>query len=1008
MSDTTSNSQEKSQYEHKYKADYESDWEIHRNYIQSFDSYEAMLIGVVYDSVSNRVDGSKITDSYATTLSRDRADRVIAKLPEGETQSVGRADVGKALFMDLLRQKWIYPNANAQRPFLEKLNLWQFYSSVYGYMLMFYDWTTSSTGYVGPDCWLWNPRNFIPQQGKVSIEDMDYCNALTWVSKKRLQNILDKKSENDGWDRAALQELVNRVDTKTSGNDTNQDTFVERNRVPAGSKKGICLATRYEAGPDGEWCTFAPENGFIEVRKLKNPHKNGRIPFVCKYGQPLFDSFYGLGDFQRAKPLQFARDGLTNFYFANLKRNLAPGIIVNANGVVKHTLDVTKANPVLMETIPNSIRPMPTNTAGLSTYQAAQSNLTGSLLSLYGTQNASIPGAEALNPSQGKSQRYSEPVLTPRGWTTMGELKVGDEVINNNGKPAKISEIHEQGVIDTYDVFFRDGSATNCSLDHLWTVHNRCTKKKETLSLKDMLDRTITFNDGSAHYSVDLSPAIHFEKRELPIDPYLLGLLLGDGGFTETENRVSFTNSKEHIIAAVKELLPTDSEIFSKGERFNEFRIKGSIVEILKNLGLKGHLAKDKFIPTDYLYSDIEDRQRLFQGLMDTDGHVQKANNQLMEYCTVSSKLADDFLELARGLGYSTKMSVGISSAMYKGERKTYGNKYRLFICGKTKKYIVGVEKSAPENSRCLYVDTPDHLYITTDYTITHNTPAAIADYTDKEATRDGAERRHLETAIEQLTDGFFSLVANIGTEDIPIDLFYDDIKEIVRSGSGDVMGLFNGKLKMDDTETAGTLTIKPSALKGVEYRFNINRDSTMKVNKEKQLQALERFVGNIGKFQNVFKDDPRIDIHAEKIAQAFASLADIKGGDEFVTFKEGPSPQEQQMQQQLQQLQQELQTAQQPQQRPVSESLSYKDAPEDIKRQIEQQAGLQPSQLFSPAATDQALKHSTIIANEQQNQNAQAQLIQGVHQNIAQNPSKNAALKDPYLASAADHVNNL
>lgn len=678
-------SEEKSQYEHKYRKDYESDWDLHRQYIQNFDAYEAMVIGVVYDSVSSKVDGSKITDSYATTLSRDRADRVIAKLPDGETVSVGRADVGKALFMDLLRQKWIYPNANSQRPFLEKLNLWQFYSSVYGYMLMFYDWTTSSTGYVGPDCWLWNPRNFIPQQGKVSIEDMDYCHALTWVSKKRLQNILDKEEPDDGWNRDALQELVNRVDTKTAGNDTEQDTFVERDRVPGGSKKGICLATRYEAGPDGEWCTFAPDNGFIEVRKLKNPHKNGRIPFVCKYGQPLFDSFYGLGDFQRAKPLQFARDGLTNFYFANLKRNLAPGIIVNANGVVKHTLDVTKANPVLMETIPNSIRPMPTNTAGLSTYQAAQSNLTGSLLSLYGTQNASIPGAEALNPSQGK-------------------------------------------------------------------------------------------------------------------------------------------------------------------------------------------------------------------------------------------------------------------------------------------------------------------------------TPAAIADYSDKEATRDGAERRHLETAIEQLTDGFFSLVANIGTEDIPIDLFYDDIKEIVRSGSEDVLGLFNGKLKMDETETAGTLTIKPSALKGVEYRFNIARDSTRKVNKEKQLLALERFLGNIGKFQNIFKDDPRIDVHADKIAQAFAALADIKGGDEFVTFKEGPSPQEEMLQQQVQQLQQELEAAQQPQQRPVSESLSYKDAPEDIKRQIEQQAGLQPSQMFSPAATEQALKHSTIIANEQQNQNAEAQLLQGVRQN----PSKSASLKDPYLASAAEHVNNL
>ena len=583
----STNNDKKSQYESEFRKDYESDWDLHKNYIQDFEPFEAMLLGQVYDTVSKSVDGSKITDSYAMTLAKERADRVIAKTPEGETQSVGKADVGKAVFMDILRQKWIYPNANAQRPFLEKLNMWQLYSSVYGYMPMYYDWTTSSTGYVGPDCWLWNPRHFIPQQGKVSVEDMDYATALTWYSKKTIQSWIDNEVEGDGWDRDALQELINQGD-KTSGTDNDKDTFVERERNPQGSKKGICLATRYEAGPDGEWCTFAPDDGFIEIRRLKNPHKNGRIPFVVKYSQPLFDSFYGLGDFQRAMPLQFARDGLTNFYFASLKRNLAPGIIVNANGVVKHTLDVTKANPVLMETIPNSIRPMPTNTAGLSTYQGAMSNLTGSLLSLYGTQNASIPGAESLNPEQGK-------------------------------------------------------------------------------------------------------------------------------------------------------------------------------------------------------------------------------------------------------------------------------------------------------------------------------TPAAIDMYSAKEATRDGAERRHLETAIEQLTDGFFSLVVNIGTENIPISLFQDDIQDIKDSGLTDIMNIFQ-EVRQDSTGTAGDLTIKPGSLKGVEYRFNIEPNSTMKINKEKQLQGLERFIDNMGKFQNIFKDDPRYELHPDKIAAAFGSLSDIKQADEFITMKDGPSPQELQLQQQVQQLQEQMQ----------------------------------------------------------------------------------------------------
>lgn len=586
MAKKQENSGKKSNYECEHRADYVSDWELHKNYIQDFDAYEAMVVGKVYDSVSNSVDGSKITDSYAMTLAKERADRVIAKTPEGEVESAGKADVGKAAFMDILRQKWIYPNANAQRPFLEKLNLWQLYSSVYGYMPMFYDWTTSSTGYVGPDCWLWNPRNLIPQQGKVSVDDMDYITALTWMNKKSLKNIMKNETEGDGWDRDALSELMEQAENKTSGNDSDQDTFVERDRNPSGSKKGICLATRYEAGEDGEWVTFAPDHGFCEVRRLKNPHKNGRIPFVIKYSQPLFDSFYGLGDFQRAKPLQFARDGLTNFYFASLKRNLAPGIIVNANGVIKHTLDVTKANPVLMETIPNSIRPMPTNTAGLSTYQGAQSNLTGSLLSLYGTQNASLPGSESLNPSQGK-------------------------------------------------------------------------------------------------------------------------------------------------------------------------------------------------------------------------------------------------------------------------------------------------------------------------------TPAAIEMYSNVEATRDGAERRHLETAIEQLTDGFFSLVANIGTEDVPITLFSEDIQEIVDAGMDDVIQLFDGgNFRLDETGTAADLSINPKSLKGVEYRFSIVPDSTMKINKKQQLASVEQVLADLGKFQNLYKDDSRIDINFGEILKKLGSLADIKGAEKFITVKDGPDPKAQQMQQEMQKLQ--------------------------------------------------------------------------------------------------------
>lgn len=575
--ETKTTDTEKDIYETKFKSDYESDWSIHKEYIQTFDAYEAMLTSVVFDSVSGQVDNAKITDSYATTLAKERADRVIAKLPDGITEPMGKADVGKAAFMDILRQKWIYPNANAQHPFMEKLNMWQFYSSVYGYMPMFYDWNVAPSGYVGPDCWLWNPRDLIPQQGRASISDMEHVTALTWVNKSYLEGLLDEEEEGDGWDRDAIKHLLEVCETKSDTPDQDRDSKVVRDRSSSSMKRGICLATRYEAGEDGYWTTFAPDFGYIQVRHLKNPHENGRIPFVVKYSQPLFDSFYGLGDFQRAKPLQFARDGLTNFYFEGIKMNLVPPVVANANGVVKHTLDY-RPGGIMLETIPNSIRRLETSTAGLSTYQAAQTNLTGSLLSLFGSQNASIPGAESLNPSQGK-------------------------------------------------------------------------------------------------------------------------------------------------------------------------------------------------------------------------------------------------------------------------------------------------------------------------------TPQAISLYSEKEATRDGAERRHLESAIEQLMDGFFSLVANVGTEEVPVALFRDDIKAIFDAGMTDVQELFKGFVPNKEM-TAGVLKIKPGALKGVEYRFRVNPDSTAKINKAAQLQSLLDMMDRLGKYQNVLQDDPTITIHWDKIMGAYKELTDIPMAGEFISFDpeaqkapEGPPP---------------------------------------------------------------------------------------------------------------------
>jgi hypothetical protein len=204
--------------------------------------------------------------------------------------------------------------------------------------------------------------------------------------------------------------------------------------------------------------------------------------------------------------------------------------------------------------------------------------------------------------------------------------------------------------------------------------------------------------------------------------------------------------------------------------------------------------------------------------------------------------------------------------------------------------------------------------------------------YSGKEATRDGAERMNLEAAIEQLTDGFFSLVANIGTEDIPVQLFSEDIEAIVKSGMEDVIGLFSSGFKPDMTMTAGDLSIDPKKLKGIEYRFNIDTNSTMKIQKEKQLETLTNLMGTIGKFQNIFKDDPRVDVNWGKMLDSFEELSGLPGANEFITYTDGPSPQELAQQQQQEQMELEKQK--------LAQAEQFKAADmEQAQMQQEQQA---------------------------------------------------------------------
>jgi hypothetical protein len=416
-------------YKRQVFSDFSSDLENHDNYIKDFDAYEAMLLGVTYDSVSRQTKNG-LTDSATSTIYLERAARVVSQLPTGNITAAGKKDEGKSALMNIILQKWIYPNANSQMPFLQKLRSWQFYSSVYGYMLMHYDWNVTEDGYIGPDAWLWNPRNFVPPIGYSSIDDMPYANAISYVDEMDLQGYLDAP-DSAGWDKPAIRRLLeglqkngkNAQGATPSNPDQKRDTYIKRQRQ-SGTENKIMLVTRFEAGEDGHWVTFAPDKNTSStgktstpkdfLRDIPNPHKNGKIPFVKKSCIPTFDSFYDIGDFQRARPIQGAMDGLTNFYFMGIKRQLLPPLVVNPNGVVKHTVS-QEANSVIVETIPDSIRELTTNGAGMNTYQNVMTQFKGQLLNQAGTTDTTVTSAGSLDPGFGKTPQALQSLQQRQG-----------------------------------------------------------------------------------------------------------------------------------------------------------------------------------------------------------------------------------------------------------------------------------------------------------------------------------------------------------------------------------------------------------------------------------------------------------------------------------------------------------------------------------------------------------------------------------------------------------------
>lgn len=350
----------------------------------------------------------------------------------------------------------------------------------------------------------------------------------------------------------------------------------------------------------------------------------------------------------------------------------------------------------------------------------------------------------------GKASPLWTKVLTPTGWTTIGELDKGSSVVDPlTGLPQEVEAIHDRGVMKTYRVNTRDGGSVLTAADHLWRVQTQY--QKDGKSLGDQFSVLTTEQimhglDKGRRYYLPVNAPVEFSTSEpLPIGPYALGVLLGDGGTTVDVRITSNVDDEQEILTNFSQsvgiphkLVPYRTGTVSvQGEEYGDTSLR----DILRSLGVDCK-SVHKRIPSMYLTASIDDRLSLLRGLMDTDGTV--SHNGCPEFSTSSVGLMEDVRDLIHSLGGVTgKIRSKIPSYRnIDGERvlctESYSIGFRLpdgivpfslerkaaLVKPSSRspyRVISSVTEEGEEEVRCITVSGSDHLYITEDYLVTHN-----------------------------------------------------------------------------------------------------------------------------------------------------------------------------------------------------------------------------------------------------------------------------------------------
>lgn len=351
----------------------------------------------------------------------------------------------------------------------------------------------------------------------------------------------------------------------------------------------------------------------------------------------------------------------------------------------------------------------------------------------------------------GKRLSLDTLVPTPEGYTTVGEISVGDMIIGDDGRPTMVtylSPIEENA--DSYKVTLSTGEEILADAEHLWTVNYRSGGGKQVenvvMNTKAILDKGLivsTNKNGSSEkrFTINCAQKLKGTHQDLPIDPYLFGYWLGDGH--SSGGRITIgKNIKEDFDRFISYCEKNDIEYSYTVDRETYLvRIVG-MTSVLNDMGVKNN----KHIPIQYLRASEEQREKLIQGLMDSDGTIDTKGR--MEVTFKSKKLIDDTHELFSSMGTRLHTPRKKLVKTFNPEGETYyrisgtvfSSEYQIVTLPRKlknvrehphprrknstkKRQIVSIEKVDNVPMRCIQVDNQNHLFcVTRSFVPTHNT----------------------------------------------------------------------------------------------------------------------------------------------------------------------------------------------------------------------------------------------------------------------------------------------